>query len=36
MSKAKGLNIHLVVIDPQNDFMDTAGATLPVPGAKEI
>lgn len=25
--------IHLVVIDPQNDFCDIAGAALPVPGA---
>ena len=25
--------IRLLVIDPQNDFMDIAGATLPVPGA---
>lgn len=32
MSK-KALNIHLVVIDPQNDFMDMAGAALPVTGA---
>jgi len=35
MSKAKGLNIQLVVIDPQNDFMDISGAALPVPGANE-
>lgn len=27
--------VHLVVIDPQNDFMDQAGATLPVTGATE-
>lgn len=26
-------NIQLLVIDPQNDFMDTAGAALPVKGA---
>lgn len=26
-------NTHLVVIDPQNDFCDIAGAALPVPGA---
>ena len=26
-------NVHLLVIDPQQDFMDTAGAALPVPGA---
>lgn len=32
MSK-KQLNVHLLVIDPQNDFMDTATAALPVPGA---
>ena len=24
---------HLLIIDPQNDFLDTAGAALPVPGA---
>lgn len=29
------MNIHLVVIDPQNDFMDIQGAKLPVPGANE-
>jgi nicotinamidase-related amidase len=29
----KGLKVHLIVIDPQNDFMDSPGATLPVPGA---
>ncbi|HEX2544472.1 MAG TPA: cysteine hydrolase [Ramlibacter sp.] len=28
-----GRNIQLLLIDPQNDFMDIAGATLPVPGA---
>lgn len=27
------LNIHLVLIDPQNDFCDLPGATLPVTGA---
>lgn len=26
--------IRLLVIDPQNDFMDVAGAALPVPGAQ--
>ena len=26
-------NVHLVIIDPQNDFMDIPGATLSVPGA---
>ena len=31
----KGLSIHLVVIDPQNDFCDITGAALPVPGAVE-
>ena len=25
--------LQLLVIDPQNDFMDIAGAALPVPGA---
>ncbi len=25
---------HLLIIDPQNDFLDIPGATLPVPGAK--
>ncbi|MBI4068160.1 hypothetical protein HY413_01990 [Candidatus Kaiserbacteria bacterium] len=30
-----GLNIQLVVIDPQNDFMNIPGAALPVPGANE-
>lgn len=25
--------VHLLVIDPQNDFMDISGAALPVPGA---
>lgn len=32
--KGKSLNVHLVVIDPQNDFCDIAGAALPVPGAE--
>jgi len=31
----KNLKIHLLVIDPQNDFMDIAKATLPVTGAKD-
>ena len=26
-------NVHLLIIDPQNDFMDAANAALPVPGA---
>jgi nicotinamidase/pyrazinamidase len=26
-------NIHLVIVDDQNDFMDIPGAALPVPGA---
>lgn len=30
---SKNLKIHLLVIDPQNDFCDIPGATLPVPGA---
>lgn len=29
----RGSKIHLVIIDPQNDFCDIPGATLPVPGA---
>lgn len=29
----KGLKADLVIIDPQNDFMDIKGATLPVQGA---
>jgi nicotinamidase/pyrazinamidase len=33
MAKRSGLRIHLVVIDPQIDFCDVPGATLPVPGA---
>jgi len=28
-------NVHLLIIDPQNDFCDIDGATLPVPGADE-
>ncbi len=31
----KNLKIHMLVIDPQNDFMDINGATLPVAGAKD-
>jgi len=31
----KGLVIHGLIIDPQNDFMDIPGATLPVAGANE-
>jgi nicotinamidase/pyrazinamidase len=30
----KSLNVHLLIIDPQNDFCDIPGATLPVTGAK--
>lgn len=30
---SKSLNVHLLVIDPQNDFMDSPGASLPVAGA---
>jgi nicotinamidase-related amidase len=26
-------NVHLLVVDPQNDFCDLAGAALPIPGA---
>jgi len=29
------MNVQLLVIDPQNDFMDQPGATLPVSGAME-
>ncbi|MBU0646853.1 hypothetical protein KKC67_01480 [Patescibacteria group bacterium] len=29
------MKIHLLIIDPQNDFCDIDGATLPVPGANE-
>jgi nicotinamidase/pyrazinamidase len=25
--------VHLLIIDPQSDFMDSPGAALPVPGA---
>ncbi len=28
-------NVQLVVIDPQNDFMDTSSPALPVPGASD-
>jgi nicotinamidase-related amidase len=31
----KRLKVHLVVIDPQNDFMDIPNAALPVTGATE-
>ncbi len=27
------MKLHFLIIDPQNDFSDTAGAALPVPGA---
>ncbi len=26
-------NVHLVIVDPQNDFCDLPGAALPIPGA---
>lgn len=29
------MKAHLMIIDPQNDFMDAQGAALPVPGATE-
>ena len=29
------MKVHLLVIDPQNDFMDISDAALPVPGANE-
>lgn len=29
----RNMNVQLLIIDPQNDFMDINGATLPVPGA---
>ena len=29
------MRVELLIIDPQNDFMDTADAALPVPGATE-
>lgn len=32
---AKALKVHLVVIDPQVDFMDLPGSSLPVTGATE-
>lgn len=32
---AKALKVHLVVIDPQVDFMDAHGSSLPVAGATE-
>ena len=32
---AKGLKVHLLIIDPQNDFMDIPDASLGVPGANE-
>jgi len=31
----KNIKVHLLVIDPQNDFMDQKGAALPVTGATE-
>lgn len=31
----KALKVHLLIIDPQNDFMDSPGSTLPVPGAND-
>lgn len=31
----KNMKVHLLIIDPQNDFMDMDGAALPVPGAVE-
>ncbi len=31
----RALQVELVVIDPQNDFMDQPAATLPVPGATD-
>ena len=31
----KALKVHLLVIDPQVDFMDSAGSSLPVNGANE-
>jgi nicotinamidase-related amidase len=27
--------VHLLIVDPQNDFMDLPGAALPVPGARD-
>lgn len=32
---SKGLKVHLVIIDPQKDFMDDKDSSLPVPGANE-
>ena len=32
---ARKISVHLVIIDPQKDFMDDATAALPVPGANE-
>lgn len=29
------MKIHLVIIDPQNDFMDSPDSSLPVPGAND-
>ncbi len=29
------MKVHLVIIDPQNDFMDSPGSALPVSGANE-
>jgi nicotinamidase-related amidase len=29
------MKVHLLIIDPQNDFFDIDGAALPVPGANE-
>lgn len=31
----KGIKVHLLVIDPQVDFMDSPGSALPVTGANE-
>ena len=31
----RGLKAHLLIIDPQNGFMDIDGAALPVPGAND-
>lgn len=33
MAMKKNLKAHLVIIDPQKDFMDDKDSTLPVPGA---
>ncbi len=30
-----GMKVHLVIIDPQKDFMDSPDSALPVPGANE-